>query len=179
METLGLQSDLITKMSYIYWIMPFYDYAYESVKILRSLCHKTNDLWKNEQDAIIRMFEKQIIHIDNRPIDEKTIEVLRRGDRYKLFKLEIGIDAKEQNGIEVLYEMLDEMQELEIYMIHVKHCNNEIVDTLAQKPIFKKKQDLFKVLDLGTSDAPERSEPYEYLQSVYHPEKHKMSCYVK
>ena len=92
MEGLGKQSDLIKKMSNLYWILPFYDYAYESVKVLRSLCHDTRNLWINNQNAIIRMLEKQIIYIENSHLfDEKTIATLKRECKYKLFKLDIEI----------------------------------------------------------------------------------------
>ena len=38
---------------------------------------------------------------------------------------------------------------------------------------------MFKVLDFCGSDAPEQSNPYEYLRKVRYPEKHDMSWYVK
>ena len=167
METFGVQSDLITKTTYIYLIMPYYDYAYESIKVIRSLCHKTRTIWISEQDAIIRMFQKQIIQIlYNSPINDKTIEVLKRGDKYKLFKLKIDIDTKDQHQLRMFYRMLDEMPEFEIYMIHTRNCNNELIDTLAKKPTFKTIKDLLKVLVFGNLDAPERSESYEYLLQV-------------
>ena len=115
MEALGVQSDLVTKMSNICWILPYYDYAYESVKILRSLCQQTRELWINEQDVIIRMLEKQTIFIQEyQPIDEKTIEALQRGHRYKLFKLNIEIDDDWESRSTILKTMVDEMPELEI-----------------------------------------------------------------
>ena len=92
MEGLGKQSDLITRMSNIYWIIPFYDYAYDSVRVLRSLCQDTRYLWVNEQDVIIKMFQKQTIHIKkNQQIDKKTIATLKKANKYKLFKLDFEI----------------------------------------------------------------------------------------
>ena len=180
METLGVQRDLITKMSNIYWIMSFYGYAYESVTIMRNLCQKTRNLWLHEQDVIIRMFEKQVIYLKyDQPIDEKTIEALKRGDRYKLFKLDIENYNNDEDRLQVFYKMLDEMPDLEISMIHVWQSDKELINTLAQKPIFRAKQNLFKVLDSEFSDIPERSEPYEYLLKVRYPQYHDMNCYVK
>ena len=105
-----MQSDLITKMSNICWILPYYEYAYESVKIIRWLCQKTRNLWIEDQDAIIRMLQKQIIYIDlYQPIDGKTIECLKRGDRYKFFMFDIRIDHSQKDRLEIVYRMLDEI----------------------------------------------------------------------
>ena len=71
------------------------------------------------------------------------------------------------------------MPDLDISMIHVWESNKEIINTLAQKPVFRTKQNLFKVLDSEFSDLPDQSEPYEYLLKVRYPESHDMSCYVK
>ena len=83
MESLATKVDFMTRMTYIYLIMPFYDYAYGSAKIIRGLCQQSRHIWMTEQDAIIRMLKKQTIHFDWQQIDEKTIRSLKRGYRYK------------------------------------------------------------------------------------------------
>ena len=175
METLGVQSDLITKMSNICWILPYYDYAYESVKIIRGLCQRTRDLWLNQQDAIIRMLNKQIIHIGMKPIDDKTIEALKRGDKYKLFKLDIQINYEDKDRLQIFYRMLEELPEFEIYNIGVLYGDNKFIYKLGENPIFKNYQYLLKVLNMNDTGVHINNEPYEYLRNVIYPEKHNMS----
>ena len=163
METLGEQKDLITKMSNFNLILNFYDYAYNSVKVLRQLCKQTRNQWLNEQDVIARMFQKQIILIKNEPIDMYTIKMLKRGNRYKLFKLDIFIDTEEQDRLEVFYQMLDELPHLQICHVKVNYCSNEFIDALIEKSMFETKQDLFKVLEISDSNVAEQFEPHEYL----------------
>ena len=156
--------------------MPYYDYAYDSVRIIRGLCQQTRNLWINEQDVILRMFEKQTISIEeDQPIDENTIRILKRGDRYKLFKLDIVVDSDNKDRFGIFCQMLDEMPEFEISMIYVRGDINKLINTLSQKPNFETQQDLFNVLDFHHLDPPKQSEPYEYLRRVQHPEKHDMS----
>ena len=121
------------------------------------------------------MFEKQIIHLEDQHLNTKTIEVLKRGDKYKLFKLNIQIDIDEHDRLGVFYTMLDEMPEFEVHLISARNYNDDFIDTLAQKPIFKTKRDLFRVLDFSDSDPPMQFEPYEYLLQVKSPEEHDMS----
>ena len=102
----------------------------------------------NEQDTIIKMFQKQTIDLGNHSIDEKTINVLKRGDRYKLFKLDVIINMNDQDRVEVFYKMLDEMPDFEIQKILLKQCDKFFIKTLLQKPMFTTKEQLFKVLDI-------------------------------
>ena len=194
METLGVQSDLITRMSNIYWILPYYDYAYESVKVLRGLCHKTRTIWINNQNIIIKMLHKQTIDFGH-CLNEK-IEALKKGDKYKLFKLNISIDLS--GDAKTFFKILDEIPELEIAMIDASYDSDtynddsdwnddfdvtngfykECIDTLVKRLILKNKQELIKVLNID-GDPPELSEPYEYLKEVYFPYLLDMSRYVK
>ena len=121
------------------------------------------------------MFEKQTIHIEHNPIDEDTIMMLKRGNRYMLFKLDISIDSQDQDRLDIFYQMLEEMPEFEIFQINVQQCSNEFINALAKKSNFKTKQDLFKVLQTRSNSVIEQSEPHEYLSHVDHPEKHDMS----
>ena len=92
METLGVKSDLMTRMSNVYWILPYYDYAYRSVKVLRCLNQDTRYIWTNYQDNIIDVLNKQTIHIDRyEAIDKNTALALKKFDRYMLFKLDIDV----------------------------------------------------------------------------------------
>ena len=122
------------------------------------------------------MFEKQTIKIDwDNAIDDRTIEVLKNKDKYKFYKLDFTIANYDEDRFWIFFRMLDEIPELEISMIHIWECNNELICALEQKPIFNNEQDLFKILDFDTEDAPEQSESYEYLQKVANPQKHDMS----
>ena len=178
MEILGEQRYLITKMSYFSQILNFYDYAYESVKLLRELCHETRDLWLNEQDAIARMFQKQTMLINNEPISIQTISMLKRNSKYKLFKFDFEIDTLKDKRLQVFYQMLDELPELEICHIKVLNSSNTFITALAEKPMFETKQDLFKILESNDESVAEQPEPHEYLSAVYFPYKHDMSCFV-
>ena len=128
--------------------MPFYNYAYDSVKFIRSLCHDSRDLYINNFDAITRMFEKQTIKIDRNKIDENTIKILKKFDRYKLFRLKITINAFNNSEVEMLFNMLDQMPELELVSLRVWYKNDkEFIDTLLEKSIYKTRQELYKVLE--------------------------------
>ena len=148
MEAYNIHKDLLTKLTNIYLVMPFYNYAYDSVKLIRSLCHDSRDLYINNFDAITRMFEKQTIKIDRNKIDENTIKILKKFDRYKLFKLKITINAFNNSEVEMLFNMLDQMPELELVSLRVWYKNDkEFIDTLLQKSIYKTRQELYKVLE--------------------------------
>ena len=71
--------------------------------------------------------------------------------------------------------MLDQMPDFEIERIEAFIDNNQLIRTLASKPIFQTKQDLFKVLEVNDYGYSKLSERYEYLSNVYNPEYHDMS----
>ena len=50
---------------------------------------------------------------------------------------------------------------------------------LAEKPQFKSKQDLFKIIDLDPLYENSNYGPFEYLSGVSYPEKYDMRKYVK
>ena len=168
METFSTQINLLTKLTHIYLIMPFYNYAYDSVKLIRSLCQNSRNLWFNDQDAIIRMFTKQLISFGNQRIDAKTIDVLKRGDRYKLFKYSIRIDGNNQERIQMFFNMLDQIPQFEIERICLtSRCNKDFIDMLLQKSVYKTRHELYKVLDVYGGLLDDESYPYEYLSKVY------------
>ena len=47
-------------------------------------------------------------------VDLNTVNVLRNGDRYKLFKFILKVDFRNTDELDVIYNMLDQMPELEI-----------------------------------------------------------------
>ena len=164
MEILGGRRDLITRMSYFYWILNYYDYAYESVRILRSLCKNTRQQWIDEQKAIVNMFQKQTMHINDEPIDHNTLKMLKRGDRYRLYILDIGLDSTDRKRPYVFYKMIEQMPDLKISKISVKNSTNRFLKTLMEKCKFDSKQDLLNVLDVRT--LAYQSEPHEYISKL-------------
>ena len=96
-----------------------------------------------------------------------------------MFKLDIDIDVEDQHRLEMFYSMLDEMPELEVCRIKVDRGDNEFINTLAQKSMFKTKQELFKILDYDNLNSPKQPEPHEYLSKVLHLEDQDMSWFVK
>ena len=121
------------------------------------------------------MFQKQTISLENQKIDEKTIKVLKRGDRYKLFKFTFQIDGSRQDYNELIYRMLDEMPELEVSKISGFFKNDDVISILAEKPMFKTKKDLFKVIQLNSIFEPNNFQPFEYLSYISNPEWYDMS----
>ena len=113
--------------------------------------------------------------INNEPIDKHTINMLKRNSKYKLFKFNFEIDTLKKNRLQVFYQMLDKLPELEISHIKVHNSSNTFIDTLAEKPMFETKQDLFKVLESNDESVAEQSEPHEYLSTVKFPYKHDMN----
>ena len=63
--------------------------------------------------------------------------------------------------------------------INVILGNNDLINSLAKKPMFKTKQDLFKLLDYQDSDIIEQEEPHEYLSQILMPEMYDMSSFAK
>ena len=179
METLGVQSDLIKKLSNIYWILPYYGYAYESVKVLRWLCQKSRSFWIEQQNVIIRMLKKQTIDIRWQVIDEMTIKALKRCDRYKLFKFRfLQVDTNQHHFI-ILLKMLTKMPDLEISKISIMNGYQNLYSILAKKPMFKNMQDLFKVLEFEDYRISDCSEPYEYISRISYPRKFELSWFIK
>ena len=170
MEANCVHKDLFTKLPHIYLIMPFYSYAYDSVKLLRSLCHDSRDLWLNNQDVIIRMFTKQIIYMHGQRIDENTIKVLKRGNKYRLFKLEIDIDFNDIERTEIFYKMLDEMPNIEFYELFVRsRCDEDLINLLLKKSIHKTRDELFKVLQSYMRTVCNQAEVHEYETGLVYP----------
>ena len=112
------------------------------------------------------MLIKQTIDFTYQKVKEKTIEILTRGDRYKLFKFILNIDNDNQDEVAMISKMLDQMPELEILKIHVEDGNNDIIEMLAEKSMFQTKEDLFKILKLEYPSENYYDEPYEFLSDV-------------
>ena len=84
------------------------------------------------------------------------------------FKLDISIDNSDQTRVDMIYWMLDILPEFEIKRIGVIKGDNELINGLKQLPIFKDKEDPFKVLEFSDFQAPLLGEPHEYLPTVDH-----------
>ena len=126
-------------------VMPYYDYAYSSVWVLRNLCKESRELWMGNQDAVARMLHKQSLTIYYKFVDESTIDILKKGQKYKLYKF-IFMEFYEYNFI---IQALDELPGLDIAEI-ILYGNNsvtkELIQRLAELPQFKTWQDLSKVM---------------------------------
>ena len=71
--------------------------------------------------------------------------------------------------------MLDELSEFEISKIYVTEGTNDFINNLAQRPMFKTKQDLFKVLELKESKIRRPTQTLEYMSKMEFPERFNMS----
>ena len=179
MESVSRQINLVTKLPYIDSILPFYGYAYESIRFLQQLCSESRNLWIRKQEAILRNLSKQTIHIGAQPINDNTINVLKKNDRYKMFKLDIQIDASDQGRLQTFCKMLKEMPDLEISRVSLKEGNNDLIATLTQKLNFDNEQDLFKIIEFSDISAPQQIEPYTFLSEILYPYNHDMSTFAK
>ena len=136
-------------------------------------------MWINNHKAISTMFQKQTIHIKSDPIDRDTIMMLKKSNRYKLFKFEINLCSTKIARLKIFTEMIEEMPDLEISEITLWESNNEVVNLLAEKTMFETKQDLFNVLRSFSWTVAKQSEPHEYISWVSTPEIESMSQFVK
>ena len=78
----------------------------------------------------------QIISKANfRPIkakfDENTLIMLKKADRFRLFKFKISIFHRaNQDNLKIAYKLLDQFPELEIETLRIFDGNKNILDTL-------------------------------------------------
>ena len=73
-----------------------------------------------------------------------------------------------ENSAETIYQMLDEMPQLELQYISISQGDDEVVNTLAEKYSFGKKEDFYKIMhsnDFSDYDSPQ-SEQHEYLSEI-------------
>ena len=75
-----------------------------------------------------------LIDIKKERIDMYTMKMLKRGKRYKLFKLDIGIGR-----LMMFYKILDDFPHLEICNITMTGCKNITLDALTNKSMFQTK----------------------------------------
>ena len=123
------------------------------------------------------MFEKQTISLRSREIDE-SINILKRADRYKLFKLNVGGFKKVWDitfSLSDLDKILENMPDSEFSQIGVPEINNENLNNLTQIFIDKNRQDLLKVLKYDYFKIKQQSEPFLYIPEIKSPEKYDMS----
>ena len=158
--------DLLQKMVYIYLIIPYYDYAYESVKMIKELSRESRHICNENYAAITKALVKQRIDLCTQTIDQNSINVLKRNNKYMLFKFYFYIKDESDPYIKLILLMLDEMPDLEVEKCIMLSGSNSMIQTLADKPMFKTKHDLFKILDFRYSQALTHPEPYEYISFV-------------
>ena len=101
--------------------------------------------------------------------------MLKRGNRYKLFKLDIELDATDDHRLIIFYEILEKMPDMEICQIVVRNSSNDFLNTLAEKYMLKTKQDLYEILQIDNKTLNKQSEPHEYLSVVKYPKNRDMS----
>ena len=111
-------------------------------------------------------------------IDERTIDILKYNDKYKLFKLYIGINGADQNRVNLVSKMLDEMPDFEIECIEIWSGNNDIINLLSKKPMFKTEEDFYDILEFNDDKAADQSDPHHYLSDIYFANNHNMSNYA-
>ena len=106
--------------------------------------------------------------IQENELAKNTVDVLRKDDKYKLFRFEISISDDEESLKETdcIFRMLEDMPDMIIDALYVYEGNNNTFQKLLDLPNFKTKQDLLKVLYFKESYDIEESEPYEYLSKV-------------
>ena len=130
--------------------MPYYDYAYDCVKVLRSLWKRSRELWNDNQDAVSRMLIKQTATIFHELIDENTINMLKKGEKYKLFKFIFKhVNLKKTTFCYKHFDrILDEMPQLEIEKLIILNDKLGLINKLVTLYKFESKQDLFEILTL-------------------------------
>ena len=129
-------------------ILPYYDYSYNSVKMLKELNSISRQLWVENKLAVSKMWIKQTLEIHNK-IDEHTIKALKRGDKYMLFKFIINTEFR--NPCKMIIWLLDAFPLIEIEKIKL-YPNNKLIDAIANHPIFREnKEYLNRVLSFEYS----------------------------
>ena len=160
MESLNVS--ILDSLPLISLIMPYYDYAYDSVRVIRGLHSHSRQLWIENKSIIAGMLQKQTITVHNSKMNEKTIQEFLRGDKFMFFKF-IFIMASQVEKAELVCSMLEQMNTLEIDSIKVFGRKKEIIDTLANWSYFSSKQDFFKCLKFSLHDSQRKKEEiYEY-----------------
>jgi len=129
--------DLLEKFALITSIMPYYGYAYDSVKLLKSLSKKTRKIYEDNSKGVINSLIKQLL-VPYGNFSDITYNVLARGEKYKVFKIDFNIQLKTNPNYEVLLRILEEMPELEFNRIHfdldeiIVDLNEEVVKMVNQ-----------------------------------------------
>ena len=84
-----------------------------------------------------------------------------------LFKISIKILRNDIEKVLILLELLKESGiDVKEIRIRARRKDNQIVNLLAESPIFDTKQDLFKILKFSAADVPRNSENHEYLSYI-------------
>ena len=94
------------------------------------------------------MLFKQTATIIHEVIDHNTISMLKKGEKYKLFKFKFMHNNLKKTTFCYKYfaRVLEEMPMLEIESLVLLNDRLGLINKLAMRPQFETKQDLFKIL---------------------------------
>ena len=148
MEANAKSIGVLNNLPLISLVMPYYDYAYDCVVVLKSLCKKSQELCNNNEDAISRMMIKQTAIIYHENIDELTCNMLNKNNKYKLFKFrfEHMNQYNTRHSYKLLFQMLDEMPQIEIEQLEVQNEDFDVLNNLAVSVQFKTTRDFYNTL---------------------------------
>ena len=80
----------------------------------------------------------------NNLIDYKTIEALKRGDRYMMFRILVKIERNQDHKIRIIQRMLHEIPEIDIQDIEFRGTET-ILRELIDTSLFSNKYDQCKM----------------------------------
>ena len=117
--------------------------------------------------------------LDRTQIDDKIVRMLKKADRYKLFKFDIKINPIKvtvKNLEKILKEMPDsQFSNIRVNFYYVLKKDDKILNTVLQILINMNRQDLFKALIVNDEHINQQSEPLEYLSYIKYPHRYDMS----
>ena len=180
MET-ARRINILSSLALISVTIPYYDYAYDWIKLLRNLSTKSRYIWLKYIDLLVNMPYKQIIDLMDSQIDQTTINIFKKADRYKSFKFKFRV-GKDDTNIEMVLKMLEELQSIEIEKLLIETADRDIISALIDKAGFKTDQQLLKAIDISVYQDNFKvieDNPYQYLSSIYRPEKFDMTKLCK
>ena len=137
MESLSL--GFLDTLPLISLVMPFYDYSYDSVRVVRCLCSHTRELWINNKSIISKMLQKQTITLDCKRISKRVINDLVKCDRHMLFKFKLIFYEEEINNNKLIILMLERIKSIEISDIICRGNQTRIMQLLTASPAYEAK----------------------------------------
>ena len=101
-------------------------------------------------------YSQNVSKINNRLIrsefTEKTLKLLKKGDRYRLFQFKFTVYNEFFNSnIKIVYKMLEEMPEIDIKKMHIKEATDEALNKLFEKSNLESKEEFYKVFKFSSN----------------------------